>query len=165
MPTANRSAKSPVARRCKHADGSGEDKRIRLANVGHLAAFDDISRDRRALPSNGIVVIPSPFHRLYLGFRRGAALSLAVKMGLTSMSSLRSPQPWASLLWRAPFGRPRANLCPHANVPSTIYWLVANRLRCGRQGTASRSVAVCRRELDVGEPDANAGISATPNLN
>jgi hypothetical protein len=49
-----------VARRCKHADGSGEDKRIRLANVGHLAAFDDISRDRRALPSNRIVVIPPP---------------------------------------------------------------------------------------------------------
>jgi hypothetical protein len=102
MPTANRSAKSPVARRCKHADGSGEDKRIRLANVGHLAAFDDISHDRRALPSNGIVVIPSPFHLFYLGFRRGAALSLAVKMGLTSMSSLRSPQPWASLLCARP---------------------------------------------------------------
>jgi hypothetical protein len=164
MPTANRSAKSPVARRCKHADGSGEDKRIRLANVGHLAAFDDISHDRRALPSNGIVVIPSPFHLFYLDFRRGAALSLAVKLGLTSMSSLRSPQPWASLLCARP-SVVHARICPHANVPSTIYWLVANRLRCGRQGTASRSVAVCRRELDVGEPDANAGISATPNLN
>jgi hypothetical protein len=71
MPTANRSAKSPVARRCKHADGSGEDKRIRLANVGHLAAFDDISRDRSALPSNGSL----SFLRLSIGFTEVSAVA------------------------------------------------------------------------------------------
>jgi hypothetical protein len=66
---------------------------------------------------------------------------------------------------RAPFGRPRANLCPHANVPSTIYWLVANRLKVRPPGDRVKISCSLRRELGVGEPDANAGISATPNLN